>query len=169
MARTVCGMTLWSEFTQEAPKIATVFNRRHKATGNLCMLGTVRADGSPRISPIEPRVFEGMLVLAGMPDTTKFKDLARDPRFCLHTATVDTMVGDGDAKLFGTVTDLPDKEVHARFAQELFEESGFDIRGMEFDHFYIADLTGASCVEIGDDKLAITIWKPGQGERVVRK
>ncbi|MEU8900070.1 pyridoxamine 5'-phosphate oxidase family protein [Nocardia sp. NPDC048505] len=162
-------MTLWSEFTREAPQIATVFDRRHRATGNLCMLATVRADGSPRISPIEPRVFDGMLVVAGMPNTLKFKDLERDPRFCLHTATVDTMVGDGDAKLFGRVRDLPDKQVHARFAQALFDESGFDIRGQEFDHFYVADLTGASAIELVDDKLAITIWKPGEGERVVHK
>ncbi|MEV0252465.1 pyridoxamine 5'-phosphate oxidase family protein [Nocardia sp. NPDC050712] len=162
-------MTIWSEFVQEAPKIAAVFERRHQATGHLCMLATVRADGSPRISPIEPRVFEGMLVLAGMPNTTKFKDLERDPHFCLHTATVDPMVGDGDAKLFGTVTDLPDKRLHERFAQALFDESGFDIRGQEFDHFYVADLTGASCIELAEEKLAITIWKPGQGERVVRK
>ncbi|MET7772808.1 pyridoxamine 5'-phosphate oxidase family protein [Nocardia sp. NPDC005366] len=162
-------MTTWSEFTAQAPKIATIFERRHRATGNLCMLATLRADGSPRISPVEPRIFEGMLVIAGMPNTTKFKDLARDPRFCLHTATVDTMVGDGDAKLFGTVTDLPDREVHRRFAQDLFEESGFDIRGEEFDHFYVAELTGASTVEVGDDTLHITIWKPGEGERVVER
>ncbi|MEV0295385.1 pyridoxamine 5'-phosphate oxidase family protein [Nocardia sp. NPDC050710] len=162
-------MTQWTEFTEEAPKIATVFTRRHKATGNLCMLGTLRADGSPRISPVEPRIFDGMLVIAGMPNTTKFKDLARDPRFCLHTATVDTMVGDGDAKLFGTVIDLQDKEVHRRFAQDLFDESGFDIRGQEFDHFFVADLTGASTVEVAEDELLITIWKPGEGERVVRK
>lgn len=133
------------------------------------MLGTLRSDGFPRISPIEPRVFEGMLVIAGMPGTTKFRDLARDPRFCLHTATVDTNVSDGDAKLFGTVVELPDKEVHARFAQKLFDDSGFDIRGEEFDHFYVADLTGASTVEVVDDHLDITIWKPGEGERVVRK
>ncbi len=30
-----------------------------------------------------------------MPDTTKFRDLRREPRFCLHTATVDTNVSDG--------------------------------------------------------------------------
>lgn len=161
-------MTTWSQFTEEAPQIATVFLRRHKATGNLCMLGTLRSDGFPRISPVEPMIFEDMLVIVGMPNTTKFKDLARDPRFCLHTATVDTMVGDGDAKLFGTVVDLPDKEVHARFAQKLFDDSGFDIRGEEFDYFFVADLTGASSIEAGDG-LAITIWKPGQGERVVKK
>ncbi|MFD0362261.1 pyridoxamine 5'-phosphate oxidase family protein [Nocardia sp. GCM10030253] len=162
-------MTTWSQFTEEAPQIAAVFTRRHKATGNLCMLGTLRSDGFPRISPVEPIVFEDMLVIVGMPNTAKFKDLERDPRFCLHTATVDTQVSDGDAKLFGTVIDLPDKEVHARFAQKLFDDSGFDLRGQEFDHFFVADLTSASTVAVVDDHLDITIWKPGQGEQVVRK
>ncbi|MFC9435754.1 pyridoxamine 5'-phosphate oxidase family protein [Nocardia sp. NPDC057030] len=162
-------MTTWSEFAAEAPRIADLFVRRHTATGNLCMLGTLRSDGFPRISPVEPRFFEGMLVISGMPGTTKFRDLARDPRFCLHTATVDTKVSDGDAKLFGTVVDLPDPQVHARFAQQLFDDTGFDIRGREFDHFYVADLSSASTVEVVDDHLDITIWKPGQGERVVRK
>ncbi|WP_336086767.1 pyridoxamine 5'-phosphate oxidase family protein [Nocardia sp. SSK8] len=162
-------MTTWSQFTQEAPSIAALFLRRHQATRNLCMLGTVRADGSPRISPIEPMIFEDMLVLAGMPHTRKFDDLARDPRFCLHTATVDTEVTDGDAKLFGTVTDVSDEAVHRRFTQMLFEKSGFDIREEKFDHFYVADLTGASTVEVDDDHLDITVWKPGRGETVVQK
>ncbi|APE34240.1 pyridoxamine 5-phosphate oxidase [Nocardia mangyaensis] len=162
-------MTTWSQFTEEAPRICALFLRRHQATGNLCMLGTVRADGSPRISPIEPTIFEDMLVLAGMPNTRKFDDLARDPRFCLHTATVDTMVTDGDAKLFGTVIDEPDEALHARFAQKLFDDKGFDIRGMKFDHFYLADLTGASTVEAAEDHLDITVWKPGAGETVIRK
>ncbi|WKG11510.1 pyridoxamine 5'-phosphate oxidase family protein [Nocardia sp. PE-7] len=162
-------MTTWSQFTEVAPNVAALFLRRHQATGKLCMLATLRADGWPRISPIEPVVFEGMLVLAGMPNTRKFDDLARDPRFCLHTATVDTRVSDGDAKLFGTVTDLQDETVHARFAQKLFDDSGFDIRGEKFDHFYIADLTGASTVEVVDDRLDITVWKPGAGETIVHK
>lgn len=70
------------------------------------MLGTLRSDGFPRISPMEPRFFEDELWISGMPNTTKFNDLARDPRFCLHTATVDTHVGDGDAKLWGVVEDV---------------------------------------------------------------
>ena len=51
----------------------------------------------------------------------------------------------------------------------LFADSGFDIRGQKFDHFYVADIEGASSVEIGDGGLEITIWKPGEPERVVRK
>ena len=162
-------MTSWKEFADAAPRIATTFVRRHTATGNLCMLGTLRSDGFPRISPMEPRFFEDELWLSGMPHTTKFDDLARDPRFCLHTATIDTRVADGDAKLWGVVEDVQDKALHRRFAEALYEQTGFDIRGQEFEHCYRANLIGASAVEVGDGHLDITVWKPGESERVVRK
>ncbi|MCV7444784.1 pyridoxamine 5'-phosphate oxidase family protein [Mycobacterium paraense] len=162
-------MTSWREFTEAAPRIATIFVRRHRATGNLCMLGTLRSDGFPRISPVEPRAFEDQLWIVGMPATTKFRDLARDPRFCLHTATVDTGVEDGDAKLFGVVEDVGDRALQRRFAEALYEETGLDLRGQDFDHFYRADLIGGSAVEVTDGHLDITIWKPGEAERVVRK
>src|ERR1044071_6114438 len=113
-------MTTWRELNALAPGIAAFSARRHAATGNLCMLATIRADGFPRISPMEPRIFEDQLWIMGMPGTAKFRDLARDPRFCLHSATVDTHVSDGDAKLWGVVTDVRDDAVHRRFAQALF-------------------------------------------------
>lgn len=162
-------MSTWHEFTQAAPRIAEIFRRRHAAAGNLCMLATLRSDGFPRISPMEPRVFEGELWLVGMSGTLKFRDLARDPRFCLHTATVDTEVKEGDAKLFGRVRDVPDRALHQRFAAALFEETGLDLRGQEFDHFYAADVSGASAVEVGGGHLDITVWRPGEPEQVVRK
>jgi hypothetical protein len=160
-------MPTWEEFAAAAPRIATIFQRRHAATGNLCMLATLRSDGFPRISPMEPRIFEGELWLIGMPHTAKFADL-RHPRFSLHTATVDTQVGDGDAKLWGTVHDVQDEALHRRWADSLFEESGFDLRGQQFDTFYAADITGASSVEVIDGHLDITVWT-GAEERVVRK
>ena len=162
-------MVPWRQLSEEAPHIAEVFLRRHAATGNLCLLATLRSDGYPRISPIEPRIFEGRLLIVGMPDTTKFRDLGRDPRFCLHTATIDPYVGDGDVKLWGNAENVQDTELHERFASHLLEEAGMDLRGQKFDPFYVADLTGASSVEFKDGQLTITIWKPGAGERVVRK
>jgi Pyridoxamine 5'-phosphate oxidase len=129
------------------------------------MLATIRSDGYPRISPMEPRIFDGRLVLVGMPNTTKFRDLERDPRFSLHTATIDPYVRDGDAKLWGEARNVQDPDLHGRFADDLFEESGFDLRGQKFDPFFVADLAGASSVEFSDGKLTITIWKPGEGAR----
>lgn len=162
-------MVTFNEFQSEAPHIAEIFVRRHAAAGNLCMLATLRSDGYPRISPLEPRIVAGQLAIVGMPGTTKFGDLGRDPRFNLHTATVDTQVSDGDAKLWGKAVNVQDPELHERFATELFEESGFDVRGEQFDPFYVADITGASSLEVADNQLRITIWKPGEGEREVSR
>lgn len=161
-------MATWTEFAEEAPQIAAVFIRRHRAAGKLCMLATLRSDGFPRISPMEPRIFEGVLWISGMPDTTKYRDLQRDPRLCLHTATVDTQVKDGDAKLFGRAYLVPYGDRHQRFADALFDDIGLDLRGQQFDLIGV-DITGASSVSVVDDHLDITIWKPGEAERVVRK
>lgn len=158
-------MPEWKQFAEEAPHIAEVFLRRHKATGNLCFLATLRADGWPRISPMEPRIFDGRLILVGMPNTLKFKDLTRDPRFALHTATVDTYVSDGDAKVWGEAKNVQDPDLHKGWADDLFAQSGFDLRGQTFDPFFVGDILGASSVEFRDGQLTITTWRPGQGER----
>jgi pyridoxamine 5'-phosphate oxidase-like protein len=162
-------MTSWDDFTVEAPRIAEIFVRRHGATGNLCMLATLRPDGFPRISPMEPRFFEGDLWIVGMPGTAKFDDLLANPRFSLHTATIDTHVTDGDAKIWGTVEDVHDRALHQRYAESLFTKTGFDLRGRKFDHFFRADPVGAAAVETVDGHLDITVWKPGSTERVIRK
>ncbi|OBK16673.1 pyridoxamine 5'-phosphate oxidase family protein [Mycobacterium asiaticum] len=161
-------MITWAEFAAGAPAIATIFSNRHRAAGNLCMLATLRSDGFPRISPMEPRIFEDQLWITGMPDTSKYRDLQRDPRLCLHTATVDTAVTEGDAKLWGLSYVVPYGELHRRFAAALFEDVGIDLRELEFDLIGV-DITGASAVQVHDGHLDITIWKPGQPERTVRK
>ncbi len=162
-------MTSWQEFAAAAPKIATIFRRRHAATGNLCMLATsgrTAIRGSARSSRASSRTICGWWVCPGPPSSAIWP---RDPRFCLHTATVDSYVGDGDAKLWGVVRDVPDAGIQQRFAAELFAETGLDQRGQEFDHFYAAGVTGASAVEFLDGHLEVTIWNPGRAERVVRK
>lgn len=161
-------MATWTEFVTGAPQIAAVFTRRHRAAGNLCMLATLRSDGFPRISPMEPRVFEEQLWISGMPNTTKYLDLQRDSRFCLHTATVDTAVSDGDAKLWGRAHVVPYAALHQRFAAALFDDIGLDLRDQQFDLIGV-DITGASAVQMLGGHMDITIWKPGQPERVVRK
>jgi Pyridoxamine 5'-phosphate oxidase len=88
-------MASWGEFVAQAPRVSEIFLRRHAATGGLCMLGTLRSDGYPRISPIEPRITDAHMWISGMPNTFKLRDLSRDPRFTLHTATVDTHVSGG--------------------------------------------------------------------------
>lgn len=159
----------WTTFADEAPTIAAIFQRRHHATGNLCLLATNRPDGYPRISPMEPRFLDDDLMLIGMPHTTKFADLARDPRFSLHTATVDSHVGDGDAKIWGRVEHVADANRQQRFAHALFADTGIDVRGQTFDQFLRADIEGAAAVELHDGHLTITTWRRGHLERIRTK
>jgi Pyridoxamine 5'-phosphate oxidase len=98
-------MTAWHEVEQAEPKFAhrvqTLFDaHKHKT------IATVRADGSPRISGIETVFEDGELVFGSMPNARKGADLRRDPRFALHSATVDPIEGSeaqwpGEAKISG--------------------------------------------------------------------
>src|SRR5947209_4640503 len=98
-------MTKWQDLEQVEPEFAqrvrALFDaHRHKT------MATVRADGSPRISGIEVVFEDGELAFGSMPRARKGADLRRDPRFALHSATVDPVEGSeaewpGEAKVSG--------------------------------------------------------------------
>jgi Pyridoxamine 5'-phosphate oxidase len=98
-------MTAWRDVEQAEPEFAQrvqkLFDaRRHKT------LATLRADGSPRISGIEILFEAGELVFGSMPNARKGADLRRDPRFAVHSATIDPVEGaeaqwPGEAKITG--------------------------------------------------------------------
>jgi hypothetical protein len=121
-------MTAWQDVERAAPEFAqrvrALFDaHRHKT------IATLRADGSPRISGIETVFEDGELVFGSMPNARKGADLRRDPRFALHSATVDPIEGaeaqwSGEAKISGRaiaagpITDGPDGErFHADIAE----------------------------------------------------
>ena len=59
----------------------------------LAMLGMLRHDGSPRISPVEPYLVEGQLLVGAMAWSAKADDLRRDPRYVLHSVVPDPNSG----------------------------------------------------------------------------
>jgi Pyridoxamine 5'-phosphate oxidase len=98
-------MASWAEVERSEPEFARrvrgLFDaHRHKT------IATLRADGSPRISGIEASFDGGELTFGSMPGARKGADLRRDPRFALHSATVDPVDGaeaqwPGEAKVAG--------------------------------------------------------------------
>ena len=95
----------WDAFETACPEIATLAVQRF-AKDELVMLGTIRADGSPRISPCEVDIAEGHLLIGMMWRSKKALDLLRDPRCVVHSVTCDRMGTDGDLKLYGRMTDV---------------------------------------------------------------
>ena len=92
------------------------------------MLGTLRADGSPRLTGLEVHFGEGELWLAMMPDSRKADDLRRDPRFSVHSAPDVSMV-DGDAKVGGRAIAEHDETIRGRFAATLPQERAAERHG----------------------------------------
>ena len=67
-----------------APEIARL-GTAGLAAARVAMLGTFRQDRSPRISPIEPYIVNGRLLVGAMRWSAKAADLRRDPRYVLHS------------------------------------------------------------------------------------
>jgi hypothetical protein len=93
-------MITWEELETAAPPIAQLAKERFEGT-RVALLGTIRTDGSPRISPIEPYLSRGNLLLGSMCRSLKTRDLRRDPRCVLHSAVAAPDTGDPEVKLYG--------------------------------------------------------------------
>jgi hypothetical protein len=87
-----------------APEIARPGMAR-LTSARVALLGTLRRDGSPRISPIEPYLAEGQLLIGAMAWTGKAADLRRDPRYVLHSTVTGPDSGEGELKLYGTAAE----------------------------------------------------------------
>jgi hypothetical protein len=156
------AVSTWADFGAEAPDLALAVHARLTATLH-SILGTLRADGAPRLTGLEVHFGEGELWLAMMPDSRKADDLRRDPRFALHSAP-DVAMTDGDAKVGGRAVAVADDATIARFAERLPVE--LPSSGMAL---FRAELTDASLARVEDDFMVIDVWHPGVPVRQVRR
>ncbi|MGH3046042.1 MAG: pyridoxamine 5'-phosphate oxidase family protein [Gaiellaceae bacterium] len=93
-----------------SPEIARLAKERFEGAG-IALLGSVRRDGSPRISPVEPYFAEGHLLFGAMSWAGKTRDLIRDPRCVLHSAVSDPDGSEGELKLYGRAGEIEDAEL----------------------------------------------------------
>jgi hypothetical protein len=155
-------MTAWRDVERAEPEFAqrvrALFDaHRHKT------IATVRADGSPRISGIEAAFEDGELVFGSMPNARKGADLRRDPRFALHSATVDPVEGSeaqwpGEAKISG----------RAMAAGPVTD--GADGNGADGDRFHadIAEVVHTH-LNAGATMLVVEWWTPAHGLRRIER
>jgi hypothetical protein len=90
---------IWRDFEAAAPTLAELGRARFERSG-VAVLATLRRDGSPRVSPVEPHVVLGHL-LFGIMRSAKRHDLLRDPRSAIHSAISDPNGSDGEFKVHG--------------------------------------------------------------------
>jgi len=150
----------WSRFKEEAPEIAASAERLFEKKG-VILLGTIRKDGSPRISPVEPFIVDGELQLGMMPRSLTARDLRRDPRCTVHSAVGDRMAKDGEFKLHGRAVDVRDPEKRRRYEKTLLEKIGWSPEGMDYPLFSI-DVTSAAFFINVDEKRIVKRWRAGE-------
>ncbi len=150
-------MLSWGDFKAIEPEMAEVVERlfsarRHKT------IATVRADGAPRISGIECVFEDGQLTFGSMGGARKSVDLHRDPRFALHSSTVDPVEGDeaswpGEAKISGRAV----------------ADGLIGGEGAPHGERFVADIVEVVVVHLDEDarRLVIDWWTPGTGRHVV--
>ena len=106
----------WNEFAQAAPDLAKAGEERFERWG-LILLGSVRKDGTPRISPVEPLIVGGELMLGMMWQSKKALDLLREPRCLIHSIITDRKGNEGEFKLRGRARDIGDPDVREAYAK----------------------------------------------------
>ena len=156
-------MASWNEFETAAPELAKRVKELFDAHKHKTM-ATLRKDGSPRISGTETVFRDGELFIGSMWQALKAKDLQRDPRFAIHSATFDPDNDwPGEAKLAGTATEVVDEaEVKKRNG-----EAGANGPS----HSFRLEITEASAVYLNEakTKLIIEVWTPERGVRTIER
>ena len=149
----------WSEVEAAAPELTEKVKERFQSTG-LGLLATLRADGSPRISGIEPLFALDELWLGMMHGSRKATDLLRDPRLALHNATEDKQVTNGDARISGRAVEITDPESFEKFNRAFQGETGYEPPPPY--HLFRVDVTELMFLKPGGDHLVIESWRAGE-------
>jgi hypothetical protein len=160
-------MPSWNDVRTATPDLAERVQARFDAHG-LALLATIRPDGGPRINGIEPLFAEGELWLGMMPGSLKARDLRRDPRFALHSATVDKQVTEGDARISGRADEVVDEAGRRRFIEAFERATGTPPPPGPMELFR-ADVTDLVLLRPATDHLVIESWTEGRGDRRVER
>jgi hypothetical protein len=152
----------WDEFGARCPELATLGEerlRRHE----LCLLGTLRRNGHPRISPVEPDFVDGELMLGMMWRSPKALDLARDPRCVLHSVVTTRHGTDGDFKLYGRAVDVADPDRRARYRATIKARIDWEPAEPNY-HLFAIDVESAGFVIFGEERYGLA-WDSPRGLR----
>jgi hypothetical protein len=150
-------MAAWRDVVADVPEFAAtvegIFDTHPHKT-----IATVRKGGAPRISGIEASFADGELWFGMMTGSRKARDLQRDGRFALHSASADP--GDaeraalGDAKLSGLAVEVTDGS----------PEGGEG-------HLFRVEVREVVRTRVGDnrDRIIVELWREGEGLRVFER
>ena len=150
----------WQEFAAQEPELAALGEGQFARTG-LALVGTLRRDGWPRISPVEPFFVDGQLYLGMTWRSVKALDLLRDPRCVIHSTVSERDGTEGEFKVYGRALEVTDLEERWRFGEAVYSAICFRPEEPEFHCFAIAIESVVYSVLRGE-KFHRQVWKASQ-------
>jgi len=144
----------WEEFEDGAPELAALARREFERYG-MALVGTLRKDGSPRISCVLPYVLDGELYLGMMWHSRKAIDLQRDSRVVLHNP-ISTNQGDElEISLRGRAVEIDDEKTRRRYVESLSEWEGRDF------HLFSVDIESVGLIRYDQGEQHVKVWPAG--------
>ena len=153
---------IWAEFAEAAPELAALGKAQFARTG-LSLVGTLRRDGWPRISPVEPFIANGQLYLGMMWRSVKALDLLRDPRCVVHSTVSNRDGTEGEFKVYGRAVEVTDTEELRRFCDAVYAAIGLRIDDMEGQgHCFAIAIESVVFSRLEGEEFQRQVWKAGQ-------
>lgn len=149
----------WDEFESQAGPLAAIARRRFEDPG-LILLGTLRGNGFPRISPVEPLIVGGTLYLGMMWQSRKALDLERDARCVVHSIVTSRDGTEGDVKVYGRALPVADPDERDRYGAALFDRIGWRPPG-DF-HLFAVTIEEVGYIRVEGKEHRVSHWRPGQ-------
>jgi Pyridoxamine 5'-phosphate oxidase len=127
------------------------------------LVATIRKDGTPRVSPVEPFVMDGILWLSMLWQSKKAADLLRDPRVLVHSVVTGRDGGEGEFKIRGTAGAEPDPAVQRRYAAEVAGSLGWSPDPGRF-HLFAVSIEQVTFIRYDDatGDQDVAMWPPAR-------
>jgi hypothetical protein len=154
---------IWRQFEEAAPELAAFGRRRFKAT-HVALLGTLRRDGSPRISPVEPYLVVDRLLVGTLAASQKAGDLLRDPRCTIHSSVVDVNGSEGEFKLHGRAVLIADPAFLRGYTAWWTADGASEARVFSVEIDSAAQITW----DLERGSMTVVRWSPAAGLRTER-
>lgn len=151
-------MASWAEFEAEAPELAQQCRDLIERFGYM-LAGTIRRDGTPRISPVETHFVQGHLVVAMERATLKARDVLRDPRLVLNAPITDPDDPGAELKLRGRAVPVDAGELRDVAADTIESASGW--RPPADWHVFSIDVEDAAYIAWHKGEMKMDRWTPG--------
>ena len=153
----------WGQLEEQVPKFAERIRLRLESHVHAVM-GTLRRDGSPRLSGMEAPIRDGHLWLGMTPGSRKTADLLRDTRFSLHSSPDIEELLLGDARIDGLAVAATPEEVDLFVAGHRMPMDNPGIMAL-----FTAHISRATLTRVEGRELVIQTWTPADGLQELRQ